>query len=670
MTIEEANNNLKVIAQIRQHPDYESASPESKAKFDMAEEKSRAFVEQYKAGSHERNLAQVGQEEAAAKKNYGVAEMGELPPPESFGAMPMVGSAASPAYPPGYNRAVRHQMGAIAASVAEQVPGLVPAVEGVGLNLKKRGITDALPQPGDTDQYISSSPSSTAARGGALVGTYLATRGALGAGPQAATQTAFKPMDAAYQLAKRGVQRVLPGSRFMANVAGGATAGLEAGVVNAGVTRAAQALAPGEKVQPLTVGELAIPTLAGGAVGALPGVAEWLTNPNSAGGRIAQRFANAGPSGTRAQVRAEETNVPIAGAEPPMPKERANKEFENTIEGAAVEHEGRFSQAHADAERNWMDNNYKPRYEALLAQGRTANPAPTIAKLDDLVWKHASQSGQNPGKIELLPLGKNIQALKDQFQSYLGPGATLRDYKNAIDQASALAQQSRSSPVAEHAYADVEGILRKDAYSAFPEFQKLSEEHKAFQDNHERETKLVYGKESHDAEDYEGRQSQGRKFFKNATEESPAATTDSNELALRSPYGQEAVESMRAAKGEASTKYGEREAIELSKMRGGRSFGTPIALAAAHTSPYTLARAGIETGFAIPRLVQPLRSRAAAYGPDAEQLRADIPGMLGMLSSSEEASKAMVDKAREQKKRFGASIGSIIRAKQEAGDDQ
>jgi len=75
-------------------------------------------------------------------------------------------------------------------------------------------------------------------------------------------------------------------------------------------------------------------------------------------------------------------------------------------------------------------------------------------------------------------------------------------------------------------------------------------------------------------------------------------------------------------------------------------------LAAARTSPYTLPRAGIETGIAIPRLVQPLRSRAAAYGPDAEQLRADIPGMLGMLSSSEEASKALVDKAREQKKRF------------------
>ena len=671
MTIEEANNNLKVIEQIRQHPDYPSSGPETKAKFDAAESKSREFIQQYQAGSHDRNLARAGQEDVAAKKNYGTAEMGELPPPQSFGAMPMVGSAASPAYPPGYNKAVRHQLGATGAATAEMVPGLVPWVEGVGLNLKKRGITDALPQPGDTDAYIGEAPSSLSARGSAMVGTYLAGRGAMGGAAQSATQTAFKPMDAAYQLAKRGVQRILPGSRFMANVAGGATAGLEAGVVNAGVTRAAQAFAPGEKVQPLTVGELAIPTLAGGAFGFLPGVAEWVTNPTSAGGRIAQRYANAGPSGTRAQVLAEERNVPIAGAEPPKPIERASREFENTIEDAAVQGEGRFSQAHADAEKNWMQNNYAPRFHALLSEGRTADPTSTIQKLDDLVYKHASESGQDPSKVELLPLGKKIQELRDQFNSYLGEGATLRDYKNAIDQAASLAQQNRTSKVAEKAYADVEKIIRDDAYAAFQGFRELSEEHKAFQDNHERETKLVYGKDSHEAEDFAGRQSQGRKFLKDATSDSPASTTDSNELALRSEYGQQAVEGMRVAKEVAATKYGEREAIELSKMRGGKAFGTPVAMALARTSPYTVARAGIETGSAIPRIIQPIRSRAAAYGPDADQLRAAIPGMVGMVSTSEEASKELANRAREQAKRLSVTIGEYLnRRNNAAGENQ
>jgi hypothetical protein len=255
----------------------------------------------------------------------------------------------------------------------------------------------------------------------------------------------------------------------------------------------------------------------------------------------------------------------------------------------------------------------------------------------------------------LLTLGSNVKSLRDQFRSYLGQGATVRDYKNAIDQAAAMAQQSRGSKVAEKAYEDVERILREDAYAAFPKYGELAGRTEKFLSNFERETGLVYGKETNAVEDFTSATSQkrGREFFKKAADESPANTTDSNELALRSEYGQEGVAGMRAAKESASTKYGEREAIELSKLSGGRGFVQPAAMAALHPTGYMAAHAAINSGFALPRLVQPLRSRLATMLPDQEALELSVPLLLQGTTQFDKAreriaktSQQLVDAAR------------------------
>ena len=592
-------------------------------------------------GAHTRNLARAKAEGQAGQENYQSAGIGEKPY--------LMPSMPSPYAPPGSPpleadrpmvQAAGRQAVGTAAGAAQLVPGVSSLVEGIAGRPVLDNAVEAAPSPG-------------VARGTAMLGTYLAGRGALGSGAEASVSAVMKPFTAPYSRILGAAKQVMPNGTVVPHVLAGAGSAGAVALGEAGLRRAAQG-AFGNDVSPASElpGELAMPTLAGGAMGMLPGVAEFARKPTSAGGRTAARFASADQNGTRAAVAAEESQVPVAGREPLPPEQRAVKEFKNTMEGAALEGEGRFSMAHNEAEKNWMENTYKPEFDRLVARGDRISPQNTIAKLDDLIASKASQSadGQDP---ELLSLGRSLKTLRDDLAGYLKPGATLRDYKNAIDQASSMAQQSRTSKVAEKAYGDVERILRDDAYDGFKGFGELSDQHKAFQSNHERQTDIVYGKPEHDAEAYTGaaKQDRGRKFFSQITDETPNVTEKANEVANRSDYGLRSVEDMRGARQAGEARFGEREAVESSKLVGQRGFASPLAmgaLAAAEPSPYHAVRAAHSlVGSFHP--IQFTRSRLAA-NMDPEALRLAVPQLLSFTQEVGDARKrvaGLVEAARQ-----------------------
>jgi hypothetical protein len=598
------------------------------------------------AGAKERNLARAGEESAAGDVAYESAKADQEP-------MGLMSATPSPYAPPGSQpiqldrsmvRAGGKQALGTAAAAAQLIPGVDAAVSGIaGKPVLESAVQEA--------------PSPFAARGAAMLVPYLGARGALGRAAQTGVGAAMKPFTAPYSRILAGAKQIMPAGTMVPHVlAGAGAAGLVAGG-EAGVRRAAQALS-GNEVQDLSAGELAVPILAGGGLGMLPGVAEWARKPTGIlgrSGRTAARFAEADRSGTRAAVAAEESQVPVGSREPLPPEQRAVKEFKNSMEGAALETEGKFSMAHGDAETKWMKEGYAPEYQKLLENGDRISPATTLEKLDELVASKASQSaeGNDPS---LLQLGRKLKALRDEFSGYLQEGATLRDYKNAIDQATALAEQSSSSPVAKKAFADVEKILREDAYSGFPGFGELSDKHKAFQANQERMTDVVYGKPEHTAEAYTGaaKQDRGRKFFSQITDETPAVTERANELANRSDYGLRSIEDMRAARAAGEKRFAEREAVESSKLIGQKGFSSPLAmgtLAAVEPSPYHVARAA-HTMFTSIHPFQFARSRLAA-GIDPESMRMTIPQLLGFthLRPTDDIS-SIVSEARRQASQF------------------
>jgi hypothetical protein len=443
------------------------------------------------------------------------------------------------------------------------------------------------------------------------------------------------PYTAPYKAIAAGVKKVLPKSTALPHLAGGAgSAGLVAGA-EAGAKRQAQALA-GNEVEPFSASEVTIPAAFGGAIASFPALAAALRNPGSEGGQVAQRFVNAHKSGTAKDVEAEVRSNPIEGRALPEPMDRAKREYETTVGKTALKTEPEFATAHSADERDWMKNQFAPRFEAIANEKQTVDPIKTIMALRELAATKASQSA--PG--EQLGLGASIEKIADQLKQYLGPGkATVRDYKNAIDEAMKLAQQSRSSKVAEQAYADVERILRNDAYEAFPKYKQLAEEHRSFQGNQEAMSDLVYGKQTHQAEDYSGSspEARGRKFFKSLASGTPDAEAAAEELGNRADYGKAAVSQMKESERVATKRFGEREALDRSSWRPGSDWAHGGALMAEGGMSHSPTRVPMAIRGAL-RMLPPrqfFRSRAAkALPPEvleqiAQRTMLMLPAMSG-----------------------------------------
>lgn len=572
--------------------------------------------------SKQRNLSRAKEEGALAEKNYESAAMGnkyqqgeEAPQPFSPYAPP-----PSPPMDPQVKRAFTKQAIGTAAATAQMIPG----VDAVTTGLAGKPVLE---------EAVQESPSPTASRGWGIVAGYLLARGGGAAGNVIAA-----PYTAPYKAIAAGVKKVLPKSTALPHLAGGAgSAGLVAGA-EAGAKRQAQALA-GNEVEPFSASEVTIPMAFGAGIATMPALAAALRNPNSEKGQIAQRFVNAHKSGTAKDVEAEIRNNPIEGKALPEPMDRAKREYEVSVGKTALKTEPEFSTAHNAAEREWMDNQFAPRFadieRKLKSEGRVSNPQATIDDLRELASTKASQSNEG----QQLSIGASIEELANKLEPYLGPGATVRDYKNAIDDVTNLANRNRVSKVAEQVYKDAEKIIRRDAYRAFPEYEKLAEEHKTFQDNQERLTALVYGKESHQQEDFAGvaPEARGRKFFKSLASGTPDAEAAAEELGNRADYGKAAVGQMKESERVATKRFGEREALDRSSWRPGSDWAHGGALMAEGGMSHSPTRVPMAIRGALRTLPprQFFRSRAAkALPPEvleqiAQRTMLMLPAMSG-----------------------------------------
>lgn len=714
------------------------------------------------AGSRERNLAQAAKEESGAQESYRMASssipgaIAQARGAQDLGALAAVPLSAplAPALVDAGVEMFRRRPRALPTSSAAATSSELGPTGGGG----------PTPVSGALNSLVERAPSPALARvagalavGGAGGGMF---RNVPGGGFITKTgEIATMPITAPY----RAIAGQAPSGKRA--VAAGAGAGLGDALLEAGIRRLPQLVAPlpGEKVEPLDVGrEILLPTGLGAAVSTLPGLAGALRSRKSTSGVLADDYARnlevgtyqrpemqlpSGKAGNEAleQLASQRTQeVGDAATEVAKRRVSAAKELaaqrvaagedagKRRIEQMAVEEEPKFSAAHAASEREWTDVGYGGTYQELLKQNVRGDPRETISDLRDIVGDLASQSKAKPSsksaakpllvdpqgneistaknseeQMALLKVGRQAEDMISRFEGYLGPGATLRDYKNAIDEASNAAKGNSSFPVAARVMGRIEEVLRARAKKMFPGFEDLSTRHEAFQSNQERQTQLMYGQDSHDVVDFTGapREARGRAFLKKAGSDMPEVTSVANEFAELSPYARKAVEASRRAheeagfdrviaENEAADRLRNVEAITktekdiatnlvkadmetLGKARvaqeAARSpFGTigkglvpTAATIAIHPqwAGYAAAAGGMFAGV---KLLQPLRSQLAAALPSPGTMQLQAPSFIAFADalanararlSAEDASKELVEGARAHARTVSDRLG-------------
>lgn len=318
---EKAEQQLGLIAQMRKDPDWETASPQTKAFFEGKERQYAATL---------RNLARAGVESDLAgmrqAKDYNKAELYEhagdrirpkTPEEEAAGQIsvaPGRGKEAAAALESqaqddysvgrkGYGSALGHHLGAAGITALGATGPVLPAVEALGSMTSKEGERGLLPQTGDSAQYIESSPDPFLSKAtGMLVA---AVPGGVPGGA-----TAMRPMGTLFRgneamLGKFG--QLLPPGAGRTKVLAGAMTGGEVALADAGIRRFPAAVDKNQAVEPLDPAGEVLPSVVMGGAGALPNAARtgaraWATNPKTETGITATRWATNQRSGRNAQL--------------------------------------------------------------------------------------------------------------------------------------------------------------------------------------------------------------------------------------------------------------------------------------------------------------------------------------------------------------------------------
>lgn len=202
--------------------------------------------------------------------------------------------------------------GGLMGGALSSVPGVAPALEAVG------DLSDALvpgqnpahnvfPRPGQIHAAMEQSPQGAQLSqvAGASI-PMLGQAGMLGAAMRSGSDAALAPATSIY----RNLAGQTPG--MTRTVAAGAGTGAALGAGEAAIRRvpgavasASNAISPGGHVPasftPPTLEELAVPAALGAGMSIAPGIASWATNPRTAMGDMATRFARDRASGAHQQ---------------------------------------------------------------------------------------------------------------------------------------------------------------------------------------------------------------------------------------------------------------------------------------------------------------------------------------------------------------------------------
>jgi hypothetical protein len=528
LTSQQRKAALLLIDEIKADPEYE-ATPELHDKVSQLEQGLRAQDQEDMAGQEKRIKAGEIQPKSGLRKAWdSVAEtVSDIP---------------------GTAKSIGKQAAGTLAGAAQSVPGYVTAVEGIG-DLGQRilpGFGNVWPTPGTHAKVMSEAPSPTTALvSGAAMTAPLATAGAAG-------RALFGAGNAIYSTGERAAERVLPG--VLAPRLAGAALGQGALATTEAVGRRVPQMLTEGSAPPIDFKhEVVVPTVVG-TVMAAPGAAQSTSvNPDARGGVgiKAQRYANDRSAGlhekgvlpalekrTSDQLsKTEQTSRRELDASVAEAKARSEEFLAGEGERGArvIESEKQYGQRMVSDRAAAQEQSFRQKFAKARGQSKdtfdaelkdiaedpavhdpeTGKPAlfdtqPVMDEVRSLVEQHAREdtAGTKATKSLLLTskgepvagsagekhmaLGSEFERVERELQSYLGPQASLADYRNAIQNFQKMAE--RGTPVQQYTYGKILGALREHVANVDPtgRLAKANQAYRQSASQRERLTDMVY----------------------------------------------------------------------------------------------------------------------------------------------------------------------------------
>ena len=616
------------------------------------------------------------------------------------------------------------QVAGDAAALLSSIPAVPAGLEAVGdlAHEVTRGhptlqrVADfSLPQPGATERTIENAPYPMAARAFGLTAPMAATTRGLGAAPGLVTRAAQKVLPESVQRGAsaagdvigtamapatklyQGIQGATkPLGPLASNLIAGGGVGATVGAVDAGLRRAPAALTGGD-VEPLNVSrEIIMPGMAG-MVGALPGAIH--SSATRAGyqdterAKVARKYADVKLSGE------ENTNPLLAGkAKGNLGMQQVEQAGNEAIASKAAEQEPVMRSMFAQKQKRLTDEftNVIDRYENKPIPNADSTGASIAAKVDEVILPKAKSGTEfSDTGPEFLGTGNALAHTWGRIRNYID-GGTVRDYRNAIAELKMVSESG--TPEKTFPARAIIGTLKEHLKDAYPEIRDAYENYRIGRTHLERASEIGYGegdlnklgeKTAHGKLDTAepgdpfiqmtpGREQRGRTNLSQIGESTPTALNHKPAIEELEAAGfSRPVGEMSQARADVDSANEAKWALEKSRFPSSLEMLHPVGQIAAAATMHNVAHGasvgGLGASSALNRIGQFSSSMPALQlrgfaGPSG---RAASVGAGAQVANSEQEAKAMVDKAREQKKRFSASIGSILGYKNNAaGENQ